>query len=586
MDNWHKVADRMKQLSKLHDRMDATRKLIYLEDYHLKTYDEKSYLDRVVNITGNQPAVFANAVVSDLMTATWQTVVEGNISQGQAKEIEQFIDDNFEQADEVLSDKFGISSLYAWLCNHVCVRSLIGVRWISQVEGGMYKIDCLPVDMRWCAWRYGKNKLSWVAPLFFSNSDEIKEDYPGALLPGNTEHLLVDYWDDKENEVWVTGGNSYEATAAGTKIFSQQNNLGYPPFVIVLPAVGFMLRDKDFLEHEAEDLLFMNRKLYKEMNRALSIEQTLGMDVLNPPYERETEDFDSEPAQPVPKSGEVAKVKKGERAQPVPRGDLNRASLTARDDLYRQLELGGISDAELGSARLDRPGIWFAKQFEIRHKLEKARFEALAVMKEGLARMMIKQFISSGEGELLVGKTGRRNKFSPKKLGDPDNYRVSFKFGLSSKEMEIVNLAQAQAARGIVPDRIIIRDILQAEDPAGWERELAMQKAKEANPAIMLLEMACRYAEEANMIEDEVQADLLDMQARILLHDYVMTMRQRLSPQPVEAPKAGKPEVGKIAPERANLQGLMSMPKLMAGGGLLGRRQRQEPQPSMEVEGE
>ena len=576
--NWQIVSNRMKQLNKLHERMDKTRDLAYMEDFHLTTFDGKQYLDNVINVTGNSPVTFANAIASDLMTAKWQTVVEGDISSKQTRDIEQFVDDNFEQADEVLLNKFGLPSLDAWLCNHVCLRSLIGVKWIGQVDkNGNYLLDVLPCDMRWFAWQHGLNGLSYAAPMFFRNSDDIMLEFPDAKLSENTELVLVDFWDSVTNEVLVSKGDTYEVTAAGTQIDKQKNSLGYPPFVIVSPATGFMLRDKGYLEHEAEDIFFMNRKLYKEMNRALSIEQTLGMDVLYPPYERETEDMDSEPAEPVPKSGEVKKVPKGERAQPVPRGDLNKASLTAREDIYNQLQLGGISDAELGSARLDRPGIWFAKQFEIRHKLEKARLEALAMMKEGLARMMIKQFIGSASGELLIGKTGRRNKFSPKMLGDPDKYRVSFTYGISSKEMEIVNLAQAQAARGIVPDRIIIRDILRADDPAGWERELQLQKAKEANPAISLLQMAVKYAEEAADVEDETEADMLKLQSKILLHDYVMMMRARLNPTPPEPVRQTPIETSK-----ANMQGLVATPKLMGGGGMLGGGQTAQKQ---EVQG-
>lgn len=567
---WQTVSTRMNQLKNLHQRMDRTRDLAYMADFHLTTLDGKDYLSDVVNVTGNAPVVFADAIVSDLMTATWQTVVEGDISQRQAREIEQFIDDNFEQADEHLNNRFGMVSLYAWLCNHVCIRSLIGVKWLSQVDGkGNYLLDCLPCDMRWFAWGFGMNGLSYAAPIFFRNSDDIMLEYPDARLSDDKDMVLVDYWDTKRNEVWVSGGNTYDVTGGGTRIFDQRS-ISYPPFVIILPAAGFMLRDKGYMEHESEDIFFKNRKLYGEMNRSLSIEQTLGMETLRPAYERESEDYDAQPAVKVPEPGEVQKVPKGERAQPVPRGDMNRASLTAREDIYRQIQLGGISDAELGSAQLDRAGIWFAKQFEIRHKLEKSRFDALAMMKEGLARMMVRQFIDNAEGEIKIGRTGRKNRFSPKRLGDPDNYRISFNYGMSSKEMEIVNLAQANAARGIVPDRIIIRDILKADDPAGWERELQLQKAKETNPAISLLKMAVEYAEEAADKEDESEADMLKLQSKILTHDYVIAMRQRLQPQQPEQQQ--KPIEG----AKANMQGLVALPGLLGGQMSGGNGRRQE----------
>jgi hypothetical protein len=312
------------------------------------------------------------------------------------------------------------------------------------------------------------------------------------------------------------------------------------------------------------------------MNRSLSVQQTLGMDILYPAYEYEVEQMDAKPARAAPKSGETKKVPKGERHVPIPRGEFNRASLTSDEHISRMIELGGISDAELGSARLDRPGVWFAKQFEIRQKLEKTRLEALAVMKEGLARMMIKQFLSESEGvsaELLVGRTGRKNKYNRNLLGDPDKYRVSFKSMISSQEHEMVNLAQAQAAVGVIPQKIIITDILKAEDPDGWMRELELEKAKQANPAISLAEMAVRYAEEAEDTEDPNDKELKNLQSKMLVH---MAMRQRMQPQ---LPEGGQAK--EMPEQKPNLQGLASMPKLMNMG--IGGGNQAQPQQTQEV---
>src|SRR4030042_913017 len=379
-----KIADRIEELLVLYKRMDETKSLLYMDDFKLTKFDGKTPIDNVVNITGNDPAVLANAIISDLLSAKWQCKVEGDISKRQAADIEQFVNDNFDQADEVIFNRLGIESLYSWLCNHVCHRSIIGVRWISQIVNGEYTLDCLPIDMRWCPWRFGRNGLSWAAPIFFQSADEIKEEYPDADVSGKDLELR-DFWDGETNEVLV----------GGKQIFQQLNRFKYPPFVIILPSSGFMLRDKGYIEHEAEDMFFMNKKLYKEINRSLSIEQTIGMDILTPPYEYEVEAMDSTPSRSAPKSGETKKVPKGELHRPVPRGDLNKASIAARQDIYRMKELGGVSDAELGSASLDRPGVWFAKQWEIRQKFQGARLRALAMMKGSLARKRIDRFINS-----------------------------------------------------------------------------------------------------------------------------------------------------------------------------------------------
>ena len=138
-DTWTKIQRRITDLQGLYDRQDKTRDLVYMDPpYQLKGFGPNPKpLSNVINITSNAATVFGNAIASDLMGTKWQMVVEGKgISKTMASDIEQFIKDNFAQADEWLLERLGMSSLEAWLANHVCVRSLIGVRWISQVGNG------------------------------------------------------------------------------------------------------------------------------------------------------------------------------------------------------------------------------------------------------------------------------------------------------------------------------------------------------------------------------------------------------------------------------------------------------------------
>ena len=93
-----------------------------------------------------------------------------------------------------------------------------------------------------------------------------------------------------------------------------------------------------------------------------------------------------------------------------------------------------------------------------------------------------------------------------------------------------------------------------------------MEKAKQLNPAIGLAEMAVRYAEEAEAIEDESEKDLKNWQSMILVHDYIMLMKARMNPQPPEE-EGGKRKEGE---ERADMTGLSSLGKLLGAGGLLG----------------
>ena len=301
MDTKKLIEDRIGELGPLYARMDATKDRVYTVGFKLMGFDNKP-MDNVVNVTMPYAAIFANAVVNDLMGAVRQTVIEGDISDKQTHTIEGFLDDNRAQADELLR-KTGRPPLAAWWCNHVCIRSLIGVRWVTLTDGDNYKMYPLPLDMRYVPFEYGNDGLNYGCNISYRSKKAILAEYPEVGGISQKSDIEVwDFWDGEVNEIWVA------------KKFLKRgpNAFGYPPFVIAAPATGFMLRDLGYIEHESEDLLFLIRDLYDEVNRQVSIEQTLAMECIRPPYEQEVETMDARPASPPPKTGQTKKVKKGE----------------------------------------------------------------------------------------------------------------------------------------------------------------------------------------------------------------------------------------------------------------------------------
>lgn len=248
-----KIQKRVDELQPLYDRMDKTKDLVYLNPYKMENFD-KSEVENVINVTTNWPAIYANAIISDLMGSVWQTVIESNakMSDKQKHDIENFIEDNLAQADEQLAAR-GMADLFTFLCNHVCIRSLIGARWTSRFEGNVYKTDCLHVDMRWTPFEFGKDGLSWVAHKTWRSGAKVFAQYGKDV--GDQEILVTDFWDCAKNEVWLD-----EEMAPK---WPKNHDFGTPPFVILTPSSGFMLRDKGYLEHEGEDLLFLSRGLYE-----------------------------------------------------------------------------------------------------------------------------------------------------------------------------------------------------------------------------------------------------------------------------------------------------------------------------------
>ncbi|MBA7499050.1 hypothetical protein ES704_01789 [subsurface metagenome] len=420
--------------------------------------------------------------------------------------------------------------------------------------------------MRWCPFELGKDGLKWAAPKSTRSKAKILSEYGIEITEDEVE--VTDFWDSEKNEVYLG-----KDLAPG---WPKKHGFGYPPFVIVIPSSGFMLRDKGWIEHEAEDLFFMNRALYEERSRQMSIEQTLGMDVLFPPYEQETEESGTAADKP-PKTGETTKVRKGELHKLLPRGDITNAFRASRADIQRDLQMGGVNDIDLGNVSQTVSGVWITEQSEIRNKLIKPRLKALAAFRQQSARMMIDQYIKLSEkakkskSEISIGVAGRKRKYTAQQLGDPGTYTITNQLMSKSKKQEIVNLAMFQAARGELPLRVRLTDILMADDPDGIMRELDIEQARRADPALALFEMAVRYAEDAEELSG-LDAEKRKIESMMLTERGCAIIRQRAQ---VQQPLPEEATVPQVEGKESGIEKIMP---LLGGGRLGGGRQREAPE--------
>ena len=577
MDTLTIVKNRLKTLGDVYTRMDETRDFIYWDDtpYELVKPDGKTKLDDAISITPNNPKVLAHYIISSLMNGEWQTIVEGkkiNRKSRLSHYIESFIDDNLAQIDELL-EKRGETGLFDTQSARVCIRSWIGARFVAKVINKLYIPECLPLDMRWTPFEFGNDGLNWVAAIYFRPKAEIELEYPedsdgvGVDLSSfkDEDMVVVDYWASYKNEVWV-GGNDL-SNPGGKLVRTRENPLGYPPFIITIPPSGFMLRDKDYLKHEGEDLLFLNKGLFKELARSLSLEATAGYAGIYPSYEYETQNPDSQAAIPPPKLDATIKVPIGELHKPVPRGNVNQAFQNSRVDIQKMMSEGGpISPKAYASPP---SAVAISTESELMAILQSARKKGLQSFREGLARMIIDQFIKL-KADVSIGKRGNRNGYSAGKLGNPDEYSITCQLMTKNKRQEIANLALFTATAGQLPYSIRLKDILMADDPEGIEREMDLEMAKRADPAIGLYEMALQYAREANEIENEVESDALKIQSKMLTQQVVAINKQRSMPQSTE------PQEERVAETEAPKPAKNILPAILGGGSSEQRQPMEE----------
>ncbi len=566
--------NRMTQLKPLHDRMDKTRDRVYNTPYEMPDLgDPTKPMGGVINVTMPFGAIIANTVINDLMTSFRQTIVEGSISAKTQKLIEGYIDDNREEADEDLVNSDWHASLFEIWCNHVCIRSYIGVRWVSQIVDGKYVIDAMPVDMRYCPWEYGNGVLNYAAPISFRTRAELEVKYAQIIkdksisLTGKSTQLFEvrDYWDSEKKELWIND----------VLALKQKNPLGEVPFVISAPATGFMLRDKHYIEHDAEDILYLIRGVLDEMNRTASIEQTKGAETIRPPYVDLREKPDGGPAKQPPKTGQTKQKKVGEPWELLKTPDINTAFLTGRADLAKVIQMGGVNDIDLGNVSQTVSAVWITAQAGIRKKFSGPRLKAITQGDQQLARMMIRQTqnaveLESGSPEILVGGAGRQRPYTADKLGDPKQYSIRIELRSQSKTEEIANLVQFESAPDL-PYEWRLEHILGANDPKGIIRMKANEDSLELDPAQKFADLGLKLAREAEESQDEQEKDVLNLRSMMNIERAVAILKQRLQPAPLpeEEPKLKSSPKGSPRP-------LVNMPNLLGPGDQALPRQQEE----------
>ena len=572
------VNNKITDMIDLYARMDKTAKLLYPEQnpYTITLFDSETPIDidKSISITSSLPASYATALVTSLLEGEWQVKVEGKISERQQTAVKQFADDLLAGIDEYLLNEYAISSLNTWNANHACIRSIVTGRLLLRKEDDRLVITYMPCDARWTPYQLNQ----WIAPRTWRTKADIVKEYekrPGidkSVLDSLSDKGLLgitDFWDKQKNEVWVTTGqayskSSYNASMGGIKLYEQKNPLGFLPFVVSSVSAGFMLRDEKYLEHEYDDIFQFNRHRYVDHNRNLSIKATMGMNIITPRFEREIDKGVADNPIPVPGADQTIHVPPGGKAVMVPQPDLNNAFIASSEQTDQELQMGGISNAELADTNENRTAIWLATQSRIRGSRLKPRMECLQVFREALIKLAIRQIKAiSGDAEqtFSIGRSDAFSQFNIGKLGDPDTYRIKCRLMTRTKEEEIANIAEAAAAKSAgIPQTIIDRDILMAEDPEEWERQRKLQAASEADPALALFDQARNMIDEAETMVDDDEANGKLLSSKQLTATAFEMVRQRsVQPMPSETvtPKREVP--------KGNANALIG---LGAGGGL------------------
>jgi hypothetical protein len=530
MDYKKAVEDKKAELSSLHLRMDEDRKLVELAKYALKDVNEKN-VPNSVSVTLNDPAVFAANVEASLGAATEQVVAESENKNLDTAYIEDFARAAFGSANSRLS-KQGRFPLNPFTDQQMCRRGRGAARCFFRMDKktGQLITDIVPWDSRYVYYDMGMDGVIWASYETTRSKAKIEAAYPKARVDDESA-IVLDIWDSEHNEVWV----------GEEQVFEQKNPYGYPPVVVQVVPMGSMLADPDSQAYQGESIFFLIRDLVPELNRMVSIIQSLNMKALDNALLWRSQDG-TQATPPTHKDlttpGSVTATDIQGGAEPVNYGELKQHAYLLHQMIETRIQRGSLSSIDLGTLQFELSAVALIELGEGRDQVFLPRLGARGLLNQQLADMIIDQVTQIGATSVELGTRGHKRSFDVSKL--QGEYEVSFKYFVKSPKVDVARFSMAAAAGNLIPDMAKRRDILQREDPEEDERQLRWEEAERLSPAIKinrtirtLLEMAKRGDKHA-----EFEAELLSAEMGINLKQ----MLSGNSQQAVKPEEAQKPQ--------------------------------------------
>lgn len=531
MDYLQKIKDQEK--SRLSARMDDDRDLLYLKKYIL-TDLVKTPVDSVINITLNDPAVFAANVIAGLGNVSFSNLVETEDKDIDTTTIEDF-QRAFLGAANMRLRKSGRPELDPFFDEQLCIRGRGAYRCTVRMKDDVLIPDVTPLDTRYFYYGEGVDGLEWAAVKYTRSKEAIEAEY-GVTVSGK-EGVVIDLWDKEVNMTWVDGAEKR----------NEPSIYGYPPFGMHIVSLGSMLWDADAIERYGESIFFLIRDIIPEYNRLASILQTINMKKLNQALLWKSQQ--GQLAKPpkykdITAMSAVTSADIGGGTEAVLVQEAEQSAIMIQSMFETRMQRGGISNFDLGIMG-NQP--WSAVSLiqigEGRDQIFTPRLKGKSALNEGLLEMATKQIIALGFPTVDLGTSGHKRSFNLSKL--EGEYETIVKYFVKSPETDIARMSVAAAAGELIPDRAKRVEILQREDPDGDERQLRWEEAERLSPAIKMFRTIKSLVEQDN--EDATfEANLMAAEMGMTL-EAVMRGELPQTPEPREAQKPMLPLMGEGA---------------------------------------
>lgn len=511
--DYKKLADATEKMwEPLFNRIKDDDALVNLERYILYDTGGKE-VPHALSVTLNDISVFATNVEAALGAASEQIMVESEDKKLDTAKIEAFIRAAFKGANQLLSNRQEFLLNY-FVDQQNCRQGGCAAKVIFDIDSeGVLTPQIKPLIRRNLTYGTDRRGLVWTSYKTERSRDSILTDYLDVerYLDNKTEDIKVqDIWTRERNLVRIENNVA----------LNEKNNFGYVPIVIRIVPMGSTYGD---IKYRGESLFFLIRDLVPELNRLVSIIQSLNQKALDHALQLKVPNEEL-PLAAVPEHDQVTNpravtaVPIGGGFEEMPLGKLLQQAWLLNEKIESRIQRGGLNSFDLGTFTQPMSAVALIEVAEGKENIFKPRLGTRGLLNQGITEMFIDQILTSGATQVKLG----RQTYNVSDL--EGEYDITFKYTNKSPGRDMARWAMYQTAGDGVSKKTKRTTILELEDPEGEERQLKSEEAELIFPSVKQYRVIKALVEEGERGDEDAE-----LEAEMAAAEMGLTLKQILS---------------------------------------------------------
>ena len=498
-----------KRLDSYYKKLDADFKLWDLEEIEYETYET------AINVTTNEPRLFADDVQTNLASAEMQIVVrtleeEGTDERAQAGKLERLFEFLLSLADDRLVDLVlpVLKESIIWLFS---IRGAAGVRILNYIEKGKLVPNYMALDPRWVSYDIGGNGFAWFANKVFKTKTALEDEW--GYIPKGVP-FFTPWVKEKEyypvHDHWGLNRKVTNSILCDGKVIHEQvyKNLTRLP-VLFMPLTSRMpvvTSDNSETGRYGESIFASKRGMYKLSNKLASTWATHARILANQPLLNYIDDEALRIDTTTMYAGGILNLTRGhQEILASPLKEISPTLVNLVGWVEDKIERGQTPN--LKQSTTPSSGTALNLHREAGNRIFNPQIRVLSLFYAGMCRMIEEQLKAGGIGgeqikkiKIESEKEGRYYAFDikPVDLKKPHTIKVEFTVKTPWSQLDVAQQADMLKRLGL-PDRWIWEFILKVPDPKLLE-ELAVLEMAENSPILAMkkaVEVLKKYGDDA-----------------------------------------------------------------------------------------